>query len=667
MLDIKFEYPSVFYLLLLLPILVWFLFYQIKIRMKGLEQFASADVWKWIAPSAHSGARRKRAVLLTLAIFFTIVTFARPKWGRTEEKVAVSALDIIVTLDVSNSMLVEDVVPSRLKKAKHLVRTLMKGIAGDRIGLVAFAGSSHLASPLTTDLGFIEEVLSITGPRSVSSQGTDIGVALKTAREALERGAEDASRVAKESETMPSKVILLISDGEDLEARAMEEVNRLKQDGINLFVFGLGTERGAPIPIRDRNGVLRGRKRDSRGEVVISRFNPNGLERLASAADGIYWSSTEGESEVQELLNRMGTLNRADVVELKLVTYHERYQIPLFIAIFFLFLEVSIPYRRQPQRLKKKAQKKSKKNSDKNSISPVSGTPGAIVTSMFLGFILSLNSTQAWAETDIQTYIENEKGISAFNDAFNEAIEKNATGQMTKEERDNFHRKAKDHFETALSENPDSPELLFNRAVVDLSMGEAESAIVDFSDAAQKAIQQNKLNLAGKAYYNMGTALAKNKKVPQAVDSFARALDAAKVSGDKQLEEDARKQIERYTRLHQMKQQMKRQMAKKKKKEGQKKKEGDEKEQAKEGEEENDEDGEGKKDQAKKDEAEKDSDGKEKSESKRRRRGNTKFKSSNLSKEDADRVMKEIADRAKELQGKMNRQGGKRISGRRDW
>jgi Ca-activated chloride channel family protein len=433
-----------------------------------------------------------------LALFFGLLALARPQWGTHEEVVKVSGLDIMVALDVSNSMETEDMAPSRLKKAKHVVRSVLERLRGDRAGAVAFAGSSYLACPLTTDLEYVGETLDHLGPRSILNQGTDIGIGLETALKALERGAEEG--VAGEGAKTSSQVILLISDGEDHQEGASEIARKLRASGIKLFVLGIGTEKGGPIPSRDEHGNLHGYKKNRKGEAVLSSFRPNALMKITADDGGKYWTITAGETETEEVLHEMKALNRTDFSERRYVVYEDRFQYPLALAVLLLFLELAVPLR-LPAGKRKEA---------------LSAILSLLLTGCGEGGLDRLAMPFKW-------YSDTRKGVEEYKE-----------GRI---------EDAKKTFGSVQARNPDSPELRYNQSLVQNHEGEAENAMKGFGEAA-KAAERADPGLAAKSYYNLGNVLAKKSEMKGAVEAYLSAIEAARRAKDDGLERDARKNLE---------------------------------------------------------------------------------------------------------------------------
>ncbi|MBC7690371.1 MAG: VWA domain-containing protein [Methylotenera sp.] len=649
----QFASPQWLWFLTAVPFIYILIVLEQSQRQKRFEKFANRSVWQKIAPELDWNATLKKSRFWLLGMIFLLLTLARPQWGVQEESVKATGLDIMIALDVSRSMEVEDVVPSRLKKAKHLIRSLADRLQGDRVGVVAFAGGAYLSCPLTTDLDYMLEAVDVLSPRTVTNQGTDIGLALETAAKALERGSVQGSakEEPKADENAPSKVVILISDGEDNEEKVLEGARRLKESGAQLFVFGVGTEKGGPIPVRDETGQNVGFKRNRSNQVVVSQFKPNALMQLASAAGGRYWNVTPYEAEVEELLQKMGALNRTQFAERKYLIHEERFQIPLAIALLLFLLELSVAARRTFK------------------VTPVPPSATPLVLLLLAAGLLSGTSASA---APIQGYFENEKGLKAFKEGKTEEAQK--------------------HFGSAQALDPSLPEFEYNQGVVQMKEGNFEAATEGFGSAARDALKSGDDGMAARSFYNLGSAMTQKKDFRGAAQAYLAGLEAIARSGkETPLTDDIRKNLELLAQ-EQQKQKKKDQDEKQdQKKDDQKKDEkdkkqeskdqkGDKKEDKKDGKPDPKKDGSGKekekdsKDQDKKDQ--KDKDGKENKPGNesgevedpavsRRKQG---FKSDKFSKEDAKRVMAELSQREKALQEKLKRQGSRPPQGlEKDW
>jgi Ca-activated chloride channel family protein len=534
----------------------------------------------------------------------------------------------MLVLDVSNSMETEDVVPSRLKKAKHWIRGFAEQLRGDRLGLVAFAASSYVACPLTSDVDYALGTLEIMSPRMIQNQGTDLRIALETARKSLERAAEDTGggpggAGADPKAAATSKAIVLISDGENHEEPALEEARRLKDAGIRLYVLGIGTQKGGPIPVRDDQGVQRGYKRDRSGQAVVSQFTPDTLTQIAGAGGGRYFNVTESEDESLTILADLGAMNRTEYAERKFQVYEDRFQYPLALAILLLLLELTVPAR-------------------------------IVATLLAVSGVLAGFAPAAQAkEPPIAAYLENQKGLEAFKD-----------GKL---------EEAKRHFGAAQAQDPSISELRFNQGVAEMGEGKVDEATESFRQSAKDAIRARDPKLTSQSLFNLGGALTKKGDIGGAAKAYLGALSAARKGGDEPLAKDIRKNLELLAQEREKQKQKQSQDQKDQDKKDQDKKDQDKKDQ-KDQKDPKDQSGQGdKKDPAKPDDKEKDKDkGKDKDKDQDKPNPGMKqnakqpFRSTKLNKEDADRVMSELKDKENELRAKLKR-GGKGSNSEKDW
>jgi Ca-activated chloride channel family protein len=605
-LGLFFLHPQWLFACVSVPFLYWGGLWMIAARKKRFSLFAEEGVWTKIAPTLDWTKPRRKLLVWCCSMLFLFLALARPQWGESEEVVKTTGLDVMVVVDVSYSMMAEDVVPNRLKKAQHFIRRFLERAQGDRVGLVAFAGNSVLLSPLTTDLDYVAETTESLAPDSVTAQGTDLGAGLETALKALERGAEDNS--GKDSQVPVSRSIVLISDGEDNEDRIQEAVAKLKQENLKLYVFGVGTENGGTIPIRNQNGQIVGHKRDRAGQAVTTKFDPSSLRKLAENSGGRFWVITPSENELDELTADLGALSRGEFAEKRVTVRKERFQVPLAIALLFLLLELALPARR-------------------------------VVAASFLFAFLFLPISAARAN-DLRAYRENEKAMNAF--------QADRVGE------------AKEHFGNAQVENPKSPELRFNQGALHLKEEKWDRASEVYGEAAAAAEKAQKPGLSAMALYNQGIARTAKKDLEAAAHSYLDALEQVAKDPNPQLEEKIRKNLELLFSAQQQQSQ-----GGQSEDQDQQKDPKDQKDQSKENQSgKNSSDGE--QDQ-KKDPKESEDPKKSPPPKYREASGKREFKSAKLSPEDANRVMSELARREKDLQEKMKRAKGQPQPLEKDW
>jgi Ca-activated chloride channel family protein len=635
----KFLEPRWLMGLIVLPIFYLLIFLDEDRRKKRFARFADPALWKFLSPELNFRLRFRKSMISLMAFLFGILALARPQWGSHEEVVKVSGLDVILVLDVSNSMFTEDVVPSRLQKMKHWVRNLLPTLEGDRVGVVAFAASTAVVCPLTSDLAYVWDTVQLLDPKMMKNQGTDIGLALQTATQAMERGAEEV--VAHSQAPVASRVVLLVSDGEDHEKEALAEADRLKERGIKFFVFGVGTDKGGPIPIRDDLGNTQGFKRDRKGEPIVSVFQSGYLAALASRGGGKYWSTTAEETEIKQLMSDLGGLVRGDYSERRFLVYEDRFQIPLFIAVVLIIFEISIPVRN--------------------------------LLSLFLPILLWVNLGTAQADgtfrgpIPLESYLETQRGIRAYSQ-----------GNLEEAQRS---------FGSAQALDPSRPELEFNQGVLQFRQGELDRAIESFKNSAQLAEKTNQQVLQGKSLYNLGNAYSKKGEGREAIRAYSDAVQSAIQTQDTRLEQEARKNLQLVLDQLKKREQTKKDQEKQPKPDQQNQpdqKQNDQKqnEQKSSDQKKQDQKQSSQKDQKGEDQKQKEDAGqKEKgqNESRQGAEGDKKyqqtepwkkkddFKSQKMTSEDADRVLSELKSRERELQEKLQKKNGNQQNQAKDW
>jgi len=305
----------------------------------------STQIGERLAPfltqSVSTRRRHLKFMLRLLTLVFFIVALARPQSGKSEQKVKTEGLEMVIALDVSNSMLAEDVKPSRLQLAKSEIVRLLELSSGDRIGLVAFAGSAVLISPLTTDHSAIQMFLESVNTNSVETQGTDLKKALRESRAAFERGGVDPGE-----ESQVTRVILLVSDGEDHEEGVTQEAKKLVDEGVRIFSLLVGTERGGQIPIRDERGYIQGYKKDRSGREVMTQTKGTVLRELSQSGKGSFYQASFGGEEIRMLKDDFNRLEKSEFDSAMQVQYNERFQSFLLFGLLLALLDLLISERK---------------------------------------------------------------------------------------------------------------------------------------------------------------------------------------------------------------------------------------------------------------------------------------------------------------------------------
>lgn len=325
----RFGEPYYFNLLWLVPFLALLYFWARKKKQKLLERFCGSVLVPHLAGANLWKVQRNKAALMIASMALMALALTQPQWGYEWEELRQEGVDIIIAIDVSNSMLAGDIKPNRLERAKRKVSDLLQMLDGDRVGLVAFAGTSYLQCPLTLDYAAAAIFLDSIDTDLIPVQGTAIGHAIRT-----------ATRAFSQTERK-SKALILITDGEDHEGKAMSAAKEAGEQGIIIFTIGIGQEMGAPMPSL-KSG--RGFKKDKSGEVVVSRLNETLLQKISLATGGSYVRSVTGDMDLNKIY-RNDIKKRVDTKELKtsrIKLWQGRFQWFILLALICLTLERGI-------------------------------------------------------------------------------------------------------------------------------------------------------------------------------------------------------------------------------------------------------------------------------------------------------------------------------------
>ncbi len=315
------------YLLFIVPILVLLFLYNQYWKRRKQREFGDLNLIQKLSPEKSVFKPVFKLVVMLLALVGLILGLVNPKIGTKMETVKREGIDIVFAMDVSKSMLAEDVVPSRLEKSKQIVSQLINQLGNDRIGIVAYAGSAFPVLPITTDYSVAKMFLQSINTDIVSSQGTSLDEAIKLA----------AAYFDEKSKT--SKLLIMISDGEDHSEgaeSAAEEANKL---GMKIITIGVGTEKGSTIPLRV-NGVIESFKRDNNNEVVITKLNKEGLTSIAKATKGGYVSGNNTKEVIDYVKNALDNIQKTEFESTQMADFQSQFQWFLGFAFALLFLDV---------------------------------------------------------------------------------------------------------------------------------------------------------------------------------------------------------------------------------------------------------------------------------------------------------------------------------------
>ena len=323
----------VLHFLWLIPLVVVALVVHNRQKKRALEKFADPEFLDRLTGRDQGGRRLLKGFLLLSSLSLILFALAGPRWGSHYQEVRQKGVDIMILVDVSPSMLVEDMEPNRLERARREILDFLRVVQGDRVGLVAFSGAAFVQCPLTLDYGALQMFLSSLQPDLIPVPGTDLGAAIETGLSSFDFNAET------------DKVILLITDGEDNEGRGLEAGRKAAAKGVKIFVFGIGETSGGPIPLGDGQG---GFKKDEEGKVILSKLDEESLREIAPLTGGSYVRSVAGDLDL-DLLYFEGIKSRTEAQTLKsgkIKVWEERFAIFVLAAFFLLLLEGLILERR---------------------------------------------------------------------------------------------------------------------------------------------------------------------------------------------------------------------------------------------------------------------------------------------------------------------------------
>lgn len=342
----RFENMAAFQLLWILPsiFLLW-RWIVLKQNKKWKKTFKKSNL-DLLVDSVSKERSNWKFLLQLLVTALMIIALARPQSGMTKQKMKSEGIEIMLVVDVSQSMLAEDVRPSRLELVKKELTRFLSLAGGHKIGLVAFAGSSTLLSPLTTDKGALSMFIDSLQTNMVSTQGTDFKRALSEAKGAFERGGN-----GEDEDLAVTRAIVLISDGEDNEGGTQDVIKKLADQGIRLFGVAVGTERGDVIPMRDQRGSLVGTLRDLQGQEVITKVKDQTLQELAQAGKGQFYHLTFGGDSMNRLVADLDQIEKASFNESEVTNYQEDFQTLLVVALIVALFEMLIGTRRKMGRI----------------------------------------------------------------------------------------------------------------------------------------------------------------------------------------------------------------------------------------------------------------------------------------------------------------------------
>ncbi|APG66495.1 BatB protein [Tenacibaculum todarodis] len=296
-------------------------------KKRTQKKFANSDLLERLAPNSSTFKTTLKLVFLLIGMAFLIVSLVNPKMGTKLQTVKREGVDVVFALDVSKSMLAEDIAPNRLEKSKQIISKIIDKLGSDRVGIIIYAGNAYPLLPITTDHGAAKMFLQNANPDLVSSQGTAITEALNLAK------------TYYNNDEQTNRFLIIISDGEDHQEETKQVAQNIANEGVKVYTIGVGTEKGGPIPMKI-NGSLIGYKKDNKGETVITKRKPEVLQGIADAANGNYIDGNKTDNPVKIIENIISNAQKSEFETKQFSDYKDQFQWFIGIGILFLLIDI---------------------------------------------------------------------------------------------------------------------------------------------------------------------------------------------------------------------------------------------------------------------------------------------------------------------------------------
>lgn len=328
----KFEHTVYFYAFVAIPFLVLLFGSYLYQRRKKLQQLGDARLIAELSPYSNLRKRLAKLILFTIALSSLILAMCNLQTGSKLTEVKREGAELMVCLDVSNSMLAQDLSPNRLTRAKYALEKMIDKLEGDQLGLVIFAGDAYVQLPITSDYNAAKMFLESIGPGMVPVQGTNLAAAISKAAESFAK------------EQGKNKAIILITDGENHETDAIEAASAAASAGIMINTIGIGSENGVPIPYI-QNGLIKGYKKDKEGNTVITKLNAEVLKQIAAKGNGVYVQASQADLGLSAILDKIDELDKAKIDSKMYTDYEDQFQWFIGLALVLFLLEFLISER----------------------------------------------------------------------------------------------------------------------------------------------------------------------------------------------------------------------------------------------------------------------------------------------------------------------------------
>ena len=325
----QFDNPHFLYLVLIIPFLGIMNWIYMSWRKKIQDSYSDSELLNVISPNRSNFKLNLKLIIECLAVLFLSIGLANPKIGTELKSINREGVDIVFAVDVSKSMLAEDVAPNRLLRSKRIISEIINSLSSDRVGIVAYAAQAIPQVPLTTDFASVKNFLQIIDTDMLSSQGTSIDAALNLSANFFDQNSET------------NRVLILLSDGEDHDDIPESLINLIIENNINLISIGVGQDSGSTIPIKI-NGTVDSYKKDNNGEVVITKRNSEILKKIASSSGGEYIDGNITEETLESVKAKLDEIDKSEFETSQFVEYKQQFQIFILIALLFIIADIFI-------------------------------------------------------------------------------------------------------------------------------------------------------------------------------------------------------------------------------------------------------------------------------------------------------------------------------------
>ncbi|MGZ3864364.1 MAG: VWA domain-containing protein [Bacteroidia bacterium] len=325
----RFEHIEYLWALTAIPLMIVIYIVVMSVKKRRLQKLGDFNLLLNMMPDVSITKQTVKFVFYSIALFFLILGIANLQTGSKMQEVKREGADIMVCLDVSNSMLAEDLKPNRLERAKLAIEKMIDKLEGDRLGIIVFAGEAYTQLPITTDYGSAKLFLNAISPNMIPTQGTDISVAIDKAMESF--GADLGK----------NKAIVIITDGEDHQEEAIKKAEEAEKKDITIHTIGIGSDAGVPIPIYN-NGIPAGYKKDKEGNTVVTRLNEKLLQEIAGAANGVYVKASNADVGLGAVLDKIAELDKKQIESKRYTDYEDQFQWFVGASLLFLLIEFLI-------------------------------------------------------------------------------------------------------------------------------------------------------------------------------------------------------------------------------------------------------------------------------------------------------------------------------------